>query len=135
MMDLKIAPEAFTWTYSIPFRKSRSKHMKKKAFSLIELLVTIALITVLVGILLPALSEAREHAKEAMCATQQKRIYQGYQLYSENNQDPEVKDYLWEFLNLQTNTGFVNQYTGSQELWLCPGDRKDYINQIDTIDC
>jgi len=60
---------------------------KRKAFTLIELLVVVAIIALLISILLPSLSRAREITKRAVCASQLRGIGQATKVYANDNAD------------------------------------------------
>ena len=62
--------------------KEQMKMNRKRSFTLIELLVVIAIIAILAGLILPALSSAREKARGALCLSNQKQISLGLMLYA-----------------------------------------------------
>lgn len=60
---------------------------RNKGFTLIELLVVIAIIALLVSILLPALGQARELARQIACASNIRSMAQALSIYERNNFD------------------------------------------------
>ncbi len=57
----------------------------KNLFTLLELLIVIAIIGILVSMLLPSLNKARKVTKRAVCASNNKQNYLGFQLYAKAN--------------------------------------------------
>src|SRR5579864_1547070 len=59
----------------------------KVGFTLIELLVVIAIIAILAALLLPALSRARDAARETRCISNVKQLQMIWQMYAADNSD------------------------------------------------
>ena len=123
---------------------------KQDSFTLIELLVVVAIIAVLVAMLLPALSSAREQARRVQCATNLKQITAallGYHL--SNNQFPanpnwacpHVIGYAEEFIgnmstSLSTDNWNMEQASSVFKLFRCPSvkivDNDDVVKYYNT---
>jgi len=66
---------------------------RRAGFTLIELLIVIAVIALLVGILLPALAQARRSARAISCMAQLRGVGQGLVLYNSDNRDLVIPSY------------------------------------------
>ncbi|MEX2214398.1 MAG: prepilin-type N-terminal cleavage/methylation domain-containing protein [Phycisphaeraceae bacterium] len=113
--------------------------LRKRAFTLVEMLVVISLIVLLIGLLLPSLASSRETARDVKCRTQLRSVMQAFQSFSDFNhgrmpgiwtQGPEYWQKAW--LGTEAGTGgaggafkgTIASYLGSEgaalETYRCP---------------
>ena len=69
--------------------------LHRKAFTLVELLVVVAIIAILMAVLLPSLSQAREQAKKAACLSNMRQVGMELATYAASFDDRIPIGYTW----------------------------------------
>ena len=120
-----------------PLGRTQKKEEKmKKSFTLIELLVVIAIIAILAAMLLPALSAARERARQSNCLSNLKQLALGCQQYGVDNNDyrPPIRENYTHCVGAYSapvGLGFlyVNGYNSSENSFFCPSLTQPGVDQ------
>ena len=94
--------------------RGRALVVRARGFTLVELLVVIAVIVILIALLLPALGSAREKGRQARCQSQLAQLHKAWTTATAKLPSP-LAAALWP----QKLTPYVEQQT---QVYLCPSD-------------
>jgi prepilin-type N-terminal cleavage/methylation domain-containing protein len=141
-----------------PRHNFRIRGRRIGAFTLIELLCVVAIITLLISIMLPSLAGAREQGRKALCMNHQKELATANQYYSMDYQGllPDYDRWLWnggdpgkpitearipesgqlfgrkqgskEGMKYQWGKKVGTNYAVMPEIYMCPSDRGERRN-------
>lgn len=102
------------------------------AFTLVELLVVVAIIALLAAILFPVFGRARDNARAASCKSNMKQIYTAMRVYAQDFDGSYPSNaslgnssfrYITDTMSLPA---LINPYTKSDQIWNCPSQPEAY---------
>ncbi|MDH3584413.1 MAG: DUF1559 domain-containing protein [Phycisphaerae bacterium] len=110
---------------------------RRSAFTLVELMVTLAIMITLIAILIPSMARAKESARIAMCSANQHQLAVAWRTYAGNNRQDLVGSHTnrahdWVKISAPVETeqhikdGALFPYSKNVGLYLCPSDPRGY---------
>ncbi|MCM8541837.1 MAG: type II secretion system GspH family protein [Lentisphaeraceae bacterium] len=102
---------------------------RKSKFTLLELLVVVAIIGILLSLLLPSLSKAKDASKRVVCGSNYKQMYVGSMIYTNNNDKklPRTRrarynhySWIWTVSQALDLDATANPSRANTDLFTCP---------------
>lgn len=135
--------------------QTKETQIRRRAFTLVELLVVISIIALLLAILMPSLQKAREQAKRIQCMSNLRQIALGFYFYAADNDnrlpsrtpihtsmyyvawtEQMISPYYWRYyFEKRANPQYDYfkkywnaKYIGNFNVMRCPSDKGDVSN-------
>ena len=101
-----------------------------QAFTLVELLVVVAIVAILAAILFPVFQKVRENARRTSCLSNEKQLALGLTMYTQDNDEflPPTATYAADRVTVILWPDMIRSYVNSKPLRLCPSDTTDKNN-------
>ena len=119
---------------------AKSKHGPCLGFTVIELMVVVAIIAILAALLLPAIGRAKAKAKQSGCMNNLRQINLGIRMFADDSDDafpPPTNNYPPDAFTAYTKLmkdylGMTNASAERAKLFACPADTffYDYTNHV-----
>lgn len=103
-----------------------------RAFTLIELLLAIAIIALLAGLMLPALHRAKASVRGTVCRNNLQQIGLASIMYADDNRGNLPAFLRWLHdppNNTDPKTGKLFPYLKTKAVYMCPGDKLELANK------
>ncbi len=99
--------------------------MNRKGYTLVEILVVLAVIAVLVAILLPVFSSARGKARTSACQSNLHQLGLALQMYADDHDGTYTRGQFWPWTSVHLWSDAIEPYVRNQAVFVCPAAGQD----------